>query len=284
MKLLIIGGRGMAGHMVKQYFSYQPHVEVWDTARFATQGDSRSAALDIRDTERMQELLDNIKPDVVINAVGLLNEEARLSQAEAIQVNSLFPHELAQWAESCHFRLIHISTDCVFSGSRGEYTESDPSDGASIYAKTKSLGEITGPNTLTIRTSIIGPELKQDGIGLFHWFMRQKGDIPGYGQVFWNGVTTLELAKAIEWCLHHPIQGLVHLAGQPKLSKYELLLLLQKEFAKRDVTIQRNDEFASDKSLLSTRADFTYAVSDYPQMIAELHTWMTLHSKGMYTY
>lgn len=284
MKLLIIGGRGMAGHMVKQYFSCQPYVEVWDTARTATQGDPRSVALDIRDTERVQKLLDEIKPDVVINAVGLLNEEAKLRQAEAIQVNSLFPHELAQWAEHCQFRLIHISTDCVFSGSRGDYIEADPTDGATIYAKTKSLGEITDPNTLTIRTSIIGPEIKQDGIGLFHWFMRQKGDIQGYGQVFWNGVTTLELAKAIEWCLHHPIHGLIHLAGQPKLSKYELLLLLQKQFAKHDVTIHRNDEYTSDKSLLSTRTDFAYAVSAYPQMIAELSNWMNLHSKGMYMY
>lgn len=284
MKLLIIGGRGMAGHIVKQYFSTQPHVEVWDTARTALQGDPHSLALDIRDTRRVQELLDNIKPDVVINAVGLLNEEARLHQAEAIEVNSLFPHLLAQWAELYFFRLIHISTDCVFSGLQGNYTESDSADGATIYAKTKSLGEVTGPNILTIRTSIIGPELKQNGIGLFHWFMQQKGEIPGYGRVFWNGVTTLELAKAIHWCLRHPaIHGLVHLAGQPKLSKYELLQMLQAQFAKDDVTICRNDHYVSDKSLLSTRTDFTYAVSDYPRMIAELHAWMTLH-QGLYKY
>lgn len=284
MKLLVFGGLGMAGHVVKQYFSDQPQFEVWDTARTASPGDPRSFALDIRDRSRVQELLDAIKPDVVINAVGLLNEEASRRQAEAIEVNSLFPHQLAQWAEIYPFRLIHISTDCVFSGLRGDYTESDPADGATLYARTKSLGEVQGPNTLTIRTSIIGPELKPNGIGLFHWFMQQTGEIPGYSEVFWNGVTTLELAKAIHWCFQHPIHGLVHLAGQPKLSKYALLQMLQTQFAKDDVIIYKYDRYTSDKSLLSTRADFTYAVSDYPQMIAEMHTWMTRHHRGLYTY
>ncbi|NOV04268.1 dTDP-4-dehydrorhamnose reductase family protein [Paenibacillus planticolens] len=277
MKLLIIGGHGMAGHMLRDYFARQHDYEVWTTVRSADPSDTGALSLDVRNDEHLRHLLNQIKPDAVINAAGLLNEEARTRQAEAIYVNSLFPHQLAMYAEQYLFRLFHISTDCVFSGSRGDYTEWDPTDALSVYGKSKSLGEVYSPNAVTIRTSIIGPELKQSGIGLFHWFMQQKGDIQGYRRVFWNGVTTLELAKAIEWCFHHPIHGLVHLAGQPKLSKYELLLMLQQQFHHDAITIHYNDDMKSDKSLVSTRADFTYPVSSYPQMIADLHAWMNQH-------
>jgi len=275
LRILIIGGQGMAGHMIKSYFTHQQRFDVLDTVRSLSPSDSRSITLDVLDDARLQALLNQIRPDVVINAVGLLNDEARTRQAEAIYVNRLLPHQLAAYAESYNFRLFLISTDCVFSGSRGDYLESDPADAHSVYGKSKSLGEVSGPCTLTIRTSIIGPELKPDGIGLFHWFMRQKGDIQGYRQVFWNGVTTLELAKAIEWCLHHPLNGIIHLAGQPKVSKYELLRLLQQQFDHHAVTIHENDTVMSDKSLLSTRSDFTYPVPSYKQMIFDLHAWMT---------
>lgn len=274
MKLLIIGGQGMAGHMLKDYFTRQQKGDVWTTMRFADPSTPRAVALDVRNDEHLRHLLNQIRPDAVINAVGLLNEEARTRQAEAIYVNSLFPHKLAEFAEQYDFRLFHISTDCVFSGSRGDYTESDLTDALSVYGKSKSLGEVVGPNVLTIRTSIIGPELKQSGIGLFHWFMQQKGDIQGYRKVFWNGVTTLELAKAIDWCFDNPIHGLVHLAGEPKLSKYDLLKMIQLQFHHDAVTIHANDDIHSDKSLVATRADFNYPVSSYPQMIADLHVWM----------
>src|SRR5690606_27782525 len=109
--------------------------------------------------------------------------------------------------------LIHISTDCVFSGKKGDYIETDQKDGSSVYAQSKSLGEITGDNILTIRTSIIGPELKNNGIGLFHWFMSQQGQIQGYSNVFWNGVTTLELAKVIHRLINKQMDGLIHITG-----------------------------------------------------------------------
>lgn len=274
MKLLIIGSQGMAGHMLISYFTRQAGYDIWSTARSADPSDSRSMPLDVRNDANLKLLLEQVRPDVVINAVGLLNDEARTRQAEGIYVNSLLPHLLGEYGEQYGFRLIHISTDCVFTGSRGDYMEWDTADALSVYGKTKSLGEVSSPHALTIRTSIIGPELKSSGIGLFHWFMQQKGDIQGYRQVFWNGVTTLELAKAIEWCLDRPIHGLVHLAGQPKLSKYELLVLLQKQFHHHAVTIHPSDDMKADKSLVSTRPDFTYSVAPYPQMIAELHAWM----------
>jgi dTDP-4-dehydrorhamnose reductase len=285
VKLLIVGGGGMAGHVIRRYLMQQTDWEVWATFRGGSR-DAHSVSLDVRDVSGMEKVLEEIRPDAVINAVGLLNEDARIRQAEAIYVNSLFPHMLTSYGNKLGFRLLHISTDCVFSGSRGSYIESDLADGISVYAKSKSLGEVAGGHHLTIRTSIIGPELNHGGIGLFHWFMQQKGDIQGYSQVFWNGVTTLELAKAIEWCLRspRPVEGLVHLAAPKKLSKYELLLLLQEQFRLDAVVVHSSDAIRSDKSLVSTRPDFTYAVSPYPQMLAELKIWMDTHGKGLYAY
>lgn len=292
MKLLIIGGGGMAGHMLKQYFRLRTSWDVWTIQRSmvaAAAGSSstiqRDISLDAKDAHALEQLLKSIGPDIVINAVGLLNEDADNRLAEAIYVNSFFPHLLSQYGDTFGFRLIHISTDCVFSGNRGDYCETDISDGCTTYAKTKSLGEVARPPHLTIRTSIIGPEIKKSGIGLFHWFMNQQGEIQGYSDVYWNGVTTLELAKAVEWCIAHPsIHGLVHLAAPKKLSKCELLVMLQVIFAKDDVTIHAYDSPHSDKSLVSTRSDFTYKVPDYPQMLQELKQWMDAYSTGVYGY
>jgi dTDP-4-dehydrorhamnose reductase len=164
------------------------------------------------------------------------------------------------------------------------YVESDEMDGISVYAKTKSLGEINQAPHVTIRTSIIGPEIKSSGIGLFHWFMQQRGDIRGYRQVFWNGVTTLELAKATQWCIRQSITGLVDLAAPEKLSKYELLHMLQAIYTKNDVNIIPDELIHSDKSLTSTRSDFLCKVPSYSQMLTELRDWMVKHSKNMYVY
>jgi dTDP-4-dehydrorhamnose reductase len=162
----------------------------------------------------------------------------------------------------------------VFSGLKGNYSEDHPTDGTTVYAKTKSLGEITVEPHVTIRTSIIGPEIRKHGIGLFQWFMKQTGSIQGYQQVFWNGVTTLELAKAIVWTIHNDISGLVHLSQKEKISKYDLLLLLNNEFDKKDIQILPNCIEKSDKTLANTRKDFTYSVPKYIPMIRELRQWM----------
>ncbi|MCG3055850.1 sugar nucleotide-binding protein, partial [Escherichia coli] len=135
-------------------------------------------------------------------------------------------------------KLIHISTDCVFLGDKGNYTESDAPDGTSIYAQSKQLGEIISDKHLTVRTSIIGPELKTDGIGLFLWFMKQTGKIKGYKRALWNRVTTIELAKAIEVFIQQDVTGLYHLATEPKISKFDLLQLMKEVFQKDDVTIE----------------------------------------------
>ncbi|KAA6474714.1 dTDP-4-dehydrorhamnose reductase family protein [Bacillus swezeyi] len=272
MRLLILGGNGMAGHVLKEYFSAKKQYEVFWTQRQSLPNDLNCFFLDATNTDELKKLLEKVKPDAVINATGILNDAARQRMLEAIHVNSILPHLLSEMSSIYHYDLIHISTDCVFSGSKGKYSETDVKDGSSVYAQTKSLGEVTDGKNLTIRTSIIGPELK-DGIGLFHWFMKQTEIIYGYKNVFWNGLTTLELAKAIEQLLTSKLSGLVHLTGNRSISKYELLHLLNKTFS-RGITIIPDHRTRSDKSLVMTREDVPYQPAGYEQMIEELKQWI----------
>lgn len=271
MKLLILGGKGMAGHMITAYFMQRPEYEVFYTSREPK--DKNSLYLDVTDCNKMEQIIESIKPDIVINCVGILNEHANDNRLLAFQVNSLLPHQLSRLVERYQGKLIQISTDCVFSGMKGDYTENDIPDGTSIYAETKRLGEIISDKHLTIRTSIIGPELKEDGIGLFLWFMKQKGKIKGYQQVLWNGVTTLELAKAIESLIQHEITGLYHLGSDKKVSKYMLLKLIQEIFEKTDVEIISDSEIILDRTIRNTRTDFHYPIADYKEMLIELRKW-----------
>ncbi|MGM0923092.1 MAG: dTDP-4-dehydrorhamnose reductase family protein [Bacillota bacterium] len=283
MKVLVLGGNGMAGHMIKDYLTEATSYEIYYTIRGNSE-EERCFTLDVLDEQSVEALLKQLKPDVVINTTGLLNDNAASLFMEAIYVNSLFPHKLSLYGRQYGFKVIHISTDCVFSGDRGDYTENERKDGTSVYAKTKSLGEIIDNSNITIRTSIIGPELKKEGTGLFHWFMHQSGEILGYQSVYWNGVTTLELAKAIEWLIPRSISGLVQLTGAEKISKLELLNLIKKEFKRDSIVIKAYDQVNSDKSLLNTRSDFLYKASSYSQMLAELKGWMDSRKKGIYQY
>lgn len=209
----------------------------------------------------------------------ILNEHATNNPLLAFQVNSLLSHQLVKLSERHHGKLIHISTDCVFSGLKGEYTEDDFPDGTSVYSQSKQLGEIISDKHLTIRTSIIGPELKEDGIGLFLWFMKQTGKVKGYKNVFWNGVTTLELAKATEEMIKHQITGLYHLGSKQKISKYSLLKLIQGVFEKNDVEIISDHAVVLDRTIKNTRTDFQYDIPDYKQMLIALKNWMENQNK-----
>ncbi|GEO27732.1 NAD(P)-dependent oxidoreductase [Alicyclobacillus acidoterrestris] len=275
MKLLIFGGAGMAGHVLSQYFRDIIKRDVWVTERSGPP-DARKIVLDVRDHPRVEQALKQVQPDVVVNAVGLLNQVAEENVKDAIYINSLFPHLLAEHGTKQGFKLVHISTDCVFSGRKGDYTERDIADGDTVYARTKALGEVTEAPHVTIRTSIIGPE-KKDGIGLFHWFTRQTGEVKGYTNVFWNGVTTLELAKATKWILDHDLTGLIHLAAPQKVSKYALLSMIQEIFERQDIHLTPTETHPSDKSLVNTRPDVTYNVPDYQTMLEEMKAWMTAH-------
>jgi dTDP-4-dehydrorhamnose reductase len=272
MKLLILGGKGMAGHVMAAYFRQKQQYEVHYTSR--DPNDKNGIYLDVTDFTKIEEMVENIKPDIIINCVGILNHYASENPLKAFQVNSLLPHQLAKLIERQKGKLIHISTDCVFSGKKGDYTENDIPDGTSVYAQSKRLGEIITNNHLTIRTSIIGPELKDDGIGLFLWFMKQAGEIKGYKNVLWNGVTTLELAKATEAMIKSNVTGLYHLGSEVKISKFSLLKLIQQTFEKTDVEIIPDDAFRLDRTIKSTRKDFLYPIPSYEQMLVDLRDWM----------
>jgi dTDP-4-dehydrorhamnose reductase len=272
MKLLIMGGQGMAGHVLVQYFRKPGSFSVYYTTR--DKKDPSGLYTDVRDAVLTEKVIESVSPDVIINCIGILNEYAREDPVNAYWVNGIFPHQLAKAAEKAGGRLIHISTDCVFSGARGDHTEDDKPDGTSVYAASKALGEVKDAPHLTIRTSIIGPEIRASGIGLLYWFMRQKGMVKGYKNMLWNGVTTLELAKAIHHFIHQPVNGLIHLCAADKISKYELLKLFQIVFDKRDVTIVPDEEIHLDRTLQNTRSDFEYNVPSYKHMLMEMHPWM----------
>lgn len=272
MKMLIIGGNGMAGHLLVRYFRHTGTYQVLHTTRDTA--DREGLLLDVTDQQGVNTLVTSIRPDLIVNVVGVLNQSAENNKSLAYEVNGLFPHRLRKLADELGARLIHISTDCVFQGDRGRYSETDIPDAVSVYGRSKAVGEIRDtPHHLTIRTSIIGPEIRKEGIGLLYWFMQQKGDVSGYCRVLWNGVTTLELARAIDRFAMSNVSGLIHLVQPNPISKYELLRLFQQVFNKQDVRIVPDETISLDRTLIHTRNDFQYDVPPYEEMLQQLADW-----------
>lgn len=276
-KVIILGALGMAGHIMAEYLESTKKYDIYAIARSK---DSKyiTKVLDVKDFSLLGEYIKEIKPDFIINCIGILVSKSNNELTTAIQINSYLPHFLSELGNKLNFKLIHISTDCVFSGKDGQYKEDSFRDGNDNYARTKALGEVINEKDLTIRTSIIGPELKTNGTGLLDWFLKQKTDISGYSKAYWSGVTTLELAKQTDAFLEQDIKGLYQLCPLEKISKYDLL----KEFAtvwKRDIKILENPNYKVDKSLVCTRDDFKYKNSrpTYENMLIEAKDWMDSH-------
>lgn len=280
-KIFIIGSKGMAGHVIYHFLKENTDFKIIDIAR-DTNSHIPVYQLDATDFKKLKEILSTEKPDVVVNCIGILNKDAEDHPDKSVLMNSYLPHFLAKTGTETGFKLIHISTDCVFDGKKGGYTERSEKDGKGFYAQTKALGEVVYGQHLTLRTSIIGPELKQDGIGLFQWFMKQKGTVRGYSEAWWTGVTTLELAKAIVEAIHQNLSGLYHIVNDEKINKYDLITLFKNIFEKNDVLIESFKDYKVDKSLVRSDTDFKYTVPSYEKMIGELKDWMTLHA-SLYT-
>lgn len=278
-KVLVIGIKGMAGHVIFKSLPKLGNYEVYGVARNVTPT-NRVFNLDVANTEELKRIVD-LQFDVIINCIGILNKDAEDNPHKAIWFNSYFPHFLESLTKNTRTKVISISTDCVFSGRKGGYTETDLRDGEGFYAMSKSLGEIVNEKDLTIRTSIIGPELNKEGIGLFHWFMQQKNGVSGYSQAFWSGITTIELAKVINQTIIQDIKGLVIVAGNPKIDKFSLLKLFNEIFKNGSLTILENSKYKVDKSMYSSRTDFDYKVPSYEEMILEMKQWIR---KGGYNY
>lgn len=267
-KVLILGCRGMAGHVIKAYLEGIEAFETWGLARDVEHGNN-IINLDIYDTQELEGILNSGCFDTVINCIGLLNDTAENNPELAIWVNSYFPHLLASFGAKYSFKLIHISTDCVFSGKEGGYTEDSHKNGIGFYAQSKALGEVVNSRDLTFRTSIIGPELKRNGIGLFHWFMNQTDEISGYNDAIWSGVTTIELARVVECSIRKNLTGLHHVTNNNSICKYDLIRLFKKYTAK-DINIIAVGGKKSDKSFIDTKKLLDYEIPSYDQMIFDM--------------
>lgn len=280
-KILVIGIKGMAGHVIYNYLTQKENYEVYGIARNITEND-KEFSLDVSDSITLKQIITDRSFDFVINCIGILNKDAEDNPSKAIWFNSYFPHFLEEITKDTRSKVLHISTDCVFNGKKGQYKEDDFKDGEGFYAQSKALGEIINNKDLTIRTSIIGPELNKNGIGLFHWFMNQSGEISGYTSAIWSGVTTFELAKAIEYVIENPIKGLVHLTNGISINKYDLLTIFKEVWAKNQITVNPYNGKVVDKSLVKSEK-LDYIVPGYKKMLEEQNEWMKEFS-NFYTY
>jgi len=265
--VLILGSTGMLGHQVVNHFLKFNDYYVKDIA-FRTKLRKETIILDVKDKALFESAIIDLKPDIIVNCIGVLLHGSNNAE-NAIYLNAYLPHQLKRISRDIGAKLIHISTDCVFSGNKGKYIESDVKDGKGVYSQTKALGEIDDDINLTLRTSIVGPELKDIGEGLFHWFMGQKNEISGFTKVIWSGVTTLELAKVIKWSIESNIKGLYHVTNNSAISKYELLMLFKKS-TKKDIVIKPSNNISCDKSFIDTRLLIDYEIPSYERMINDM--------------
>lgn len=281
--ILVLGASGMLGHAVLRFFSESPGYQVWGSARSWSVPSRMPVGLrerivcgvDVENSDTLTKLFALARPDVVINCIGLVKQ---LAQADdplaAIPINALLPHRLARLCELVCARFVHISTDCVFSGTKGQYREKDESDARDLYGRSKYLGEVDYPHAVTLRTSIIGHELNS-GYGLVDWFLAQQGSIRGFTQAIFSGLPTVELARVIrDFVIPHPeLTGTYHVSAEP-VSKFELLSLVADAYVK-DIVITPDAELVIDRSLDSSRFRKTtgYAPPSWPDLVTEMRNF-----------
>ena len=269
-KVIILGSGGLIGHQVFNYLNDTGNYELHNISQ-SYKVSSETVLIDARDEKKLFDSITSISPNYIINCIGILINGSEADPENAIYLNSYMPHRLVKLSDRINAKLIHISTDCVFSGDKKEpYIETDEKDGRSIYARTKGLGEVINDKHLTIRTSVIGPELKNDrDEELFHWFMSQSGEISGYTKAIWSGVTSIELAKAVKWSIDKNITGLYHITNNSSISKYNLLKLLKK-YTKKNIIIKPSDCKDVDRSFIDTRLLLDYKIPSYERMVSDM--------------
>jgi dTDP-4-dehydrorhamnose reductase len=281
VNILVLGATGMAGHTIALYLKEAGHnVTAFSRSNFNY---CNNIIGDVTNFDLLKKVIENGNYSAVINSIGILNKEADDNKGLAVLLNSFLPHYLSDITSNSETRIIHLSTDCVFSGRKGGYKETSFKDGDTFYDRSKSLGELINRKDLTFRNSIIGPDLKKEGIGLFNWFMKQEGTINGYSKAFWSGVTTITLAKAIEKALEINLTGLYNLVNNDSISKLDLLQLFNKHMKNTSINILENNSVKVDKSLINTRNDFSFIVPSYEDMVVEMKEWIEGH-KELYTH
>ncbi len=282
VKVLVLGVTGMLGNAVFRVFSADDAHEVWGTLRSAAAlryfaADSHARLLcgvDVLDQDALAAVMAKIRPDVVINCVGLIKQLAYANDPlTALPINAMLPHRLARLCELVGARLIHVSTDCVFSGRKGLYQEGDLSDAEDLYGKSKYIGELHDlPHAITVRTSIIGHELGSS-YALVDWFLSQRGDVKGFTKAIFSGLPTVELARVMKDFVipHSRLNGLYHVAAAP-IDKFKLLSLVAAQYAKQ-IEISPDDALVIDRSLDGSRFRQAtgYVAPNWPELVRHMY-------------
>ncbi|MDD3944496.1 MAG: sugar nucleotide-binding protein [Bacteroidales bacterium] len=286
MKFFVLGCNGMAGHTISLYLQEQGH-GVLGFDRNESKLLNKSIAGDAFDTKSLEEIIKEGKFDTVINCIGVLNKFAENNHAFAAFLNSYFPHFLAKVTEGTDTQVIHMSTDCVFSGKKGCYVEHDLRDGETFYDRSKALGELDDDKNITMRNSIVGQDINPNGIGLLNWFMNatanSNGPLYGYTKTIWTGQTTLQLAQTMEAAAKEKAHGLFNTVPDHSISKCDLIRLFNKYIRGGKVQINPVDGVVVDKSLRRTNWDWKYRIPDYETMVRELSEWIIKH-KSLYPH
>jgi dTDP-4-dehydrorhamnose reductase len=280
VRILIVGGGGMLGHKLVQRFA--PRFETWATLRGAAGSMSRYGifdpakvvpGVDAQNFDTVVDAVTRVRPQAIINCVGIIKQLAAAKDpVTSLTINALLPHRLQRLAVTAGARLIHISTDCVFSGRKGMYTEDDASDADDLYGRTKFLGETAGEGALTLRTSIIGRQLSATS-GLIEWFLAQRGGrVEGYTRAIYTGLTTDVLARVIAAVLvdHPALSGTLQISSEP-INKYDLLRLIDDAYGTA-TEIVPSDHVKIDRSLDSSRfrALTGFTPPPWREMIADM--------------
>ncbi len=278
-KILILGATGMLGHVLMRHLSSLPGYEVHGTARSPAivakffpsdlADHFRHDTVDAINIDSVIRALAAVEPDIVINCIGLIKQlPIAHDPLSAITINAQLPHRISLISKTAGARMIHISTDCVFNGQKGHYTENDPSNAEDLYGRTKYLGEVSYPHCITLRTSIIGHELEK-GYGLVDWFLAQHGTVRGFTKAIYSGFPTIELARILsDYILpNEKLSGVYHVSSNP-ISKFDLLKIIAERY-KKQITLEAYDNFVLDRSLNGTRFCETtgYTPPQWPELI-----------------
>lgn len=268
MKILVLGCTGVVGHAVALYFKEAGH-EVFDKYDET-----------IYDKEALMKAINDVKPDAIINCTAIVNQAAEEDKAGAAYLNAYLPHLLETLTAGTNTVVVHRSTDCIFSGAKGQYVLEDWPDAKSFYARTKAVGELNNDKDITIRVSLIGPAQDENDGSLLNWFLNQKGEVKGFVNAIWTGLTTLEYAKTIESLLNQKAHGVFQAAPKSAISKYELISIFEKYFP-GGRTIVRVENNRVDKSLVPFWGSYDIDIKDYEEQVVEMRKWIEKHP-GLY--
>ena len=283
MRILVLGVSGMLGSTAFRILAQSPLLEVWGSARsisvkkYFSHDLARKVitGIDVENIDCLMSALNQVRPELVVNCVGLVKQlEKADDPLYAMPINSLLPHRLAQLCALINARLVHVSTDCVFSGRIGGYLESDEPDAMDLYGRSKLLGEVNYPHAITLRTSIIGHELSSSH-GLIDWFLSQQERIKGFTEAIFSGLPTCELSRVVRDFVipNQDLHGLYHVAAEP-ISKYDLLNIVNLEYDK-NLEIQRDNSVKINRSLDGSRFKEAtgYVAPPWPQLIAQMRSF-----------